>query len=1274
MAKFGNHSQVTTIAWLLAVWCALAATSLAQTGTTSLRGVITDRTGAVLPSAHVALDDRQRGTHLERSTSSAGEYLFTQVQPGNYTLTAEAAGFARQQVRVVLVVAQPGAQDVSMAVAGSDVVTVEASSPALNTTDATLGDALESTAVQQLPSEGRNVPDLLSLQPGVLYLGHTINANLDSRSGAVAGARSDQGNVTLDGVDNNNQVQGFAFTGVLRSTLDSVDEFRVVTTGTNADVGRSSGAQVEIVTRSGTNAFHGSLYEYNRNTDLAANNWFNKQGQAAEGEPNRPGKLIRNTFGAAVGGPIKKDRLFFFGNYEGQRTAENVQTTLVVPTAAFRAGNISYLSSGNAVTLTPAQFAAMDPRCSATGTCPTGPGANPAVLAILQQYPLPNGSVLGDGLNTGSYTYSAPAPGSLNTGIARFDWVAADRHRFFARGNLQDDTAAGTPQFPGTAPGSRTRDNTKGLAAGWTWTATQNLVNNLRFGYVRQGYGSRGIGQGSYVNFDPATISNLEAETRTSVMSVPVENWVDDVTWTKGRHTFGFGVNDRLVHNQLSSDALSYDSAATIGFDVTGSGFAGTKQSFDPAQFGLPAVDGQLLPDGSTFHPEQPSFVTSYNSAVANLAGIISQVTNQYNYVVSTDGTTGTLAAQGALIRHDFKSNELEWYVQDSWRARPNLTITFGLRHLLAQTPYEVNGQQAQPVNDVHAWFAARAANAAAGVPDLTPLQFAPSGQARGLKPYYPMQKANLAPRLAVAFAPNERTSIRAGFGLVYDHFGQALVSTFAQYGSYGLQGFKQTPNDALSPDNAPRFSSLHSVPDVNGPTPATVSYPFTPSTDPTTTGFATAVGLDDHLKTPYSYTMDLSVERQMPRGFTLEAAYVGRLGRHLLEQTDLAAPANFVDPASGTDFYTAARELTLQADAGAATVAPVAYFEHLFPDAAGAGADGTGTAGSSATQNIYKNLFVSYPVNASYIQYSLDVLCSPGCGGAHGRFYNPQFNSLFSWTSNGTSNYNALQLILRHPMAHGLQTDVSYTLSKSLDLGSDAERTCLQCGGNGASTFSWIVNAFKPAQNYGPSDFDTRHLVTADWLYLLPIGRGQRFAGGAGRVVDAAIGGWQMSGIARWTSGLPFSVINGTGWEVDWSKQSALVVTGHDPQHLLRTRTHQDANGAPQAFADAAALLASIGNGGPLRNPLPGESGTRNAFRGDGYFGVDAGLSKFFTVHEEQRLRLSWEVFNATNSVRFDTNPINSLQNQTGVGSFGVYGATLTQPRVQQIALRLLF
>jgi hypothetical protein len=1228
-----------------------------QISTTSLRGLVTDPSGAVLPNAIVTLDEASTGLHFSHASDAKGEYLFSQIPPGTYVIVASVSGFSTQTAHAELLVNQPATVNFTMSVqTATTSVNVSAATETLNTTDATMGDAVNNATIEALPMEGRNVPDLLSLQPGVLYLGHNINANFDSRSGAVAGSRSDQGNVTLDGLDDNNQVQGYAFTGVLRSTLDSVEEFRVTTTGSNADTGRSSGAQVNMVTRSGTNQFHGSAYEYNRNTLATANNWFNKQAELSEGLPNIPGKLIRNTFGAAVGGPIRKDRLFFFFNYESQRTAENQQETQLVPTATLRAGELAYTSGGTPVTLTPAQVASMDPKCFALGTCPWGPGGDPNAIALLNQYPSPNSFVAGDGLNTAAFTWSAPNPVNLNTSIGKIDYILSQKNRLFVRGNLQDDTTLGPPQFPGQPASSTTRDNTKGIAAGEIWSPTANLVNNARYGYARQGYSDRGIGQGSYVNWGTGSISSPTAETRTSIIAVPVHNFIDDVSWSKGTHTFQFGANYRLIHNSLSSDALSYDSAGMIGYDVTGSGFAGTGQSFDPAAFGYPAVDG--------------SFANSYNFAVANLAGIISQVTNQYNYSVSQDGTTGTLAPQGAFISHDFKANEFEYYGQDSWRVRRNLTITFGLRHTLLQTPYEVNGQQVQVTTNLHDWFATRASQAALGIVDQPSLSFAPSGQARGLKPYWPMEKNNLAPRLAVAFSPDDKTSIRAGFGIFYDHYGQGIVNSFSQYGSYGLQGQKQTPNDALTPDAAPRLTNIHTIPDINGPTPGTISYPYTPSTDPFTTGFATAIGLDDKIHTPYSYTMNLSIQRELPQGFTLELAYVARMGRHLLQQTDLATPLDLADPASGQDFYSAATILTKEVYAGATTVAKVPYFEDLFPDAANSGADGSGTPGNSATQNIYSNLFVNYPVNSSYIQYSLDVLCSPGCGGHHdGLYYNHQFNSLFTWTSNGTSNYNAAQIILRHPTAHGLQMDFSYTFSKSLDLGSDSERSCVQCGSNAESTFSWIVNAFRPAENYGVSDFDTTHLITTDWVYQLPFGTGKPYASGRGPLVNAIIGGWQLSGLARWTSGLPFSVIAGNGWEVDWSQESAMVKNGP-----VKIRKHLNANGAPEVFDNPATVLGGIPLGPPLRNPLPGEAGTRNPFRGDGYFGIDSGLAKSWPLYREHQLKFAWEVFNATNSVRFDVNPLTSLQNQTTSGSFGVYGAVLTQPRVQQFSLRYSF
>ena len=194
--------------------------------------------------------------------------------------------------------------------ATSENVTVESEAPALNLVDASIGDSFGEQQVRQIPIEGRNVPDLLSLRAGVAYTGNRPDTDKDNdtRNGAVNGARSDQSNISLDGVDVNDQFSGYAFTPVLPVTLDSVQEFWVTTANYNADQGQGSGAQVALVTKTGTNSFHGSLYEYHHNTITSANDYFIKQSQVAAGEPNKPLKLIRNIFGASVGGPIKKDR------------------------------------------------------------------------------------------------------------------------------------------------------------------------------------------------------------------------------------------------------------------------------------------------------------------------------------------------------------------------------------------------------------------------------------------------------------------------------------------------------------------------------------------------------------------------------------------------------------------------------------------------------------------------------------------------------------------------------------------------------------------------------------------------------------------------------------------------------------------------------------------------------------------------------------------------------------------------------------------------------
>lgn len=1303
---------------LFALFVACAVSVQAQTALTSLRGAVTDPSGGVVPNAEVSLDNKATGTHMARATDPSGEYSFLQIPPGRYTVTVKVAGFGTQSKEAELLVDQPATINFSLSLQESK-ITVEVSTEAqtINVTNATIGNSVSNTTVQALPMEGRNVPDLLSLQPGVLYMGQKFNdtgttRDTDSRSGAVAGARSDQSNVTLDGIDNNDQRQGYAFTGVLRSTLDSLQEFRVTTTDANAEDGRSSGAQVVLVTKGGTNQLHGSVYEYNRTNFGHANDIFNKTAQLQAGLPNKAAPLIRNTFGVSVGGPIKRDKLFYFLNYEGQRTAENQQVFQTVPTQSFRDGNLKYLDTGgNAVTLCSSisvsngkcpnaspkdDLGAMDPNCTSKGTCPWGPGADPNSLTTFSAYPLPNAPG-GDGLNTGGFTFSAPHPKTLNTYIAKIDYEISNHSHLFVRGIQQGDRISAVPEFPNQPPSSQIIDTSKGLAAGHLWTIGQNLINNLRYGYIRQGLNVAGAGTASYSDF--AGSSPLTAENRSTFLNVPVHNLLDDINWIKGKHTLQFGVNWRIIHNNTASNAVSFASAASGAGNISQAAIAGTGQSFDPAAFGYPAVGG--------------CFGTSYDNAVTSIAGLLSTINANNNYKVSQDGRQATLLPIGQLIPRHFKAHEFEWYAQDSYRLKPNLTITLGVRHSLLQTPYEVNGQQVGPTIDLQGWFANRAAAAQQGLGNQPEFSFVPSGQGRGGKPYWPMNKDNFAPRFSLAYSPGfqdgllqnlfggpNKTSIRAGIGMYYDHFGEGIVDGFSQFGSFGLTSTQAAPSNILTPDDAPRYLSRTTVPINILPSPqSSVSYPATPPDDPNSTGFTfNSNGIDGSLKTPYSIAMDLSVQRQLRGGFTFEAAYVGRRGKHLLQQLDLAAATDLVDPKSGMDYFTAATLMTKFALAHGedrnAVIPPIPYFEDLFPTAA--------AGGFSATQNIYTGAggnaacpsgfrWANRPGREIGAPFRLGLLAtqlangggSPVCFGLPPiPFWDPQFSSLMAWSSIGISNYDAGQFILRHPMTHGLQMDFSYTFGKSMDMGSDAERTNSQGTtsttgsglGPGSTTRSFIEVPWRPRLNYAPSDFDIRHVITTNWVYQLPFGRGKSLGSKASTGLDAIIGGWQLSGLGRWTSALPFSVVDTRGFTNNFLFNDFMVKTGPIQTGLF----HDPTTGAPIAFSDPAAVVAgvSITTGvpvtlTPLRFAYPGEAGSRNAFRGQGFFGIDASLAKSWKVTERFNLKFAWDVFNITNSVRFDTN---SIDNGSDDGGFGQYTGTLTNPRVQQFSLRLTF
>jgi hypothetical protein len=1236
--------------------------SLAQQATTSLTGVVTDPSGGVLPGAAVTITRKATGQALTTTTNPRGQYQFSQLNPGTWTVTISAKGFADQTKVGDLLVSKPATIPFKMSVqALTQTVNVSAETETLNTTDASLGNAISNRTIQSLPMEDRNVPDLLSLQPGVLYLGHAIDAESDSRTGTVNGVRSDQDNITIDGLDDNDQTLGLAFTGVLRETLDSIDEFRVTTGMANSDQGRAAGAQVNLVTKGGTDQFHGAAYEYNRNTDTASNDWFNKNAELSTGLPNIPGKYIRNTYGADLGGPIKKQKLFFFGNYEASHIRENAQVLRETPTASLMTGNIIYQSNGANITQTPADVAATDPNCSGNGTCPWGPGEDPNMLAYLSQFPVANGAALGDGLNLGSYSFSSPNPQNLNTSIVRLDWDPVPHHQLFVRGNLQDDTTVDPVQFPGQPATYTIRDNSKGIGAGDTWEITNNLVNDFRYGYVRQGYSKAGSGCGAYVYFF-RTLSTLTPDTCSTIVHIPVQNFIDNVSWTHGNHTISFGGDLRLITNYSSTDATSYGYAdGNIQWLAGGGSIAGTGGSLDPGAFGQPPVDS-----GDS---------TTYSEEVGMMTGIIPFVQGQFNFTVQPGGKTGNTSAEGAPVALNYFSKEFEYYVQDQWKIYPNATLTFGIRQVFLQPPYETKGQQLQPTVDTHQWFQNRVNGMRQGITDQPDLVFAPSGKANGKASYWSMQYTNIAPRLALVVSPDSKTSIRIGGGMYFDHFGEGIVDTFAQYGSFGLTTSISNPAGQYSVDNAPRFTSVTAVPPLAGVSiPSVIQYPYTPPNN-VNTGLGIDWGVDNKIKTPYTLAFDMSIQRELPHGFSLEGDYVGTFGRHLLQQNDIATPLDLVDPKSGMDYFEAAKLLSIATYAGATTVQPIAYWENMFPYLA--------YGGLSATQNIYTNIYQPNAVtgNDSYALVQLDAYCQQSQGGlgcgpyidANGnvttRYYQRQFSSLYAWSSIGTSSYNSFQVTARKTTNVGFSFNFSYTLSNAIDMGSDTERASEFT----TNSFSFISNAFNPKSNRAVSDYDTRHLVTGNFIYQLPIGRGMRYGAESNGVTNAIIGGWTLSGVTRLSSGLPFSIQPPLSYNTDYQNAAPAVVTGP-----IKVHKHLVPGGLPQVFADPDALNNGIATGHPLRYPYPGEGGSRNAFRGDGYFEQDASIFKIWNTFHNQTLRFGWDVFNVSNSSRFDTSAISSnggLNTQVTSGAgFGTYSSSLVQTRKQQFSLRYDF
>lgn len=1214
--------------------------ALAQSATTSLTGTVFDPSGAAVPGATVVLTNTQNQATRESTTNGQGVYNFASIAPGEYRVSAKKEGFPETIVNAVrLLVSTPATLNITFEKVGSvsEVVSVSAEAIQLNTQDATLGNSFGTKPILQLPFEGRNVVGLLSLQPGVSYIGDADTVNGGSnvatdRGGVVNGGKSDQANVTLDGVDVNNQQTRAAFESVLRVTLDSVQEFRVTTTNANADAGRTSGPQITLVTKSGSNQLHGSAYWFVRNKAFNANTFFNNLSGL-----DTP-KLNRNIIGGSLGGPIIKNRLFLFGNVEGREDRYEASVIRTVPTASFRAGNLQYIRrDGTTATVTPTELQQR-----------LGVPVNQNVLNLYRNIPLPNDFSAGDGLNSAGYRFNTPLGDRYRTYVSRLDYVLNDKVNLFVRGQLQNDRREGAPQFPGQASNFTDLDNSKGIAVGVNGTLSPTFITTFRYGFTRQGVETAGIGTSQIVEF--RNFDNPVGLTRSFRRFSPVHHISNDFTWNKGSHTVQFGGSAR----QYTNDRLNF----------AGSFFRIQSNS----SWLIESGQGLSLP----FTDMNPAFNTAFNDSAASILGLITQVTANYNYIPDRNGNVTPLAP-GQGVPRNFRGQEVELFLQDTWKMTRQLTITAGLRFHHWPPVWETNGVQTTTNIPLSEWFDRRvaAANAGQNASRVVPRVSYQLSSQQGGRPLYETLN-NWSPRLGIAYSPegksglgrfffgdNGSTVIRAGFGLYYDLIGNSLIRDF-DASALGLSTSLNNPSGRQTITGAPRFQTLNDVPASLVTPPPPASFPVVAPDI-----FAITNSLDDRLSAPYSMRWNLSITRQFKGGWTVTGAYVGSGFRRSLTSEDLATPLNLRDPQSGQTWRDASRILTREVQRQLAAgvsrsapnygpVTPLPFFENLYPNLRDAG------RGLTATQSAFRRFMANY-ADATFVQEIVDTsFGSPSIGDY--AMYSPQYSYLRALRTVGNGNYHSMQWNVRKRWDNGDQVDFNYTWSHSIDLSSTSENSAT--AGRGI-----LIDPYNRASHRASSDFDTRHSWNANWVYNLPLGRGGRFGSGVSSFVDALIGGWQLSGLYRQTTGLPTSVGHGRTWPTNynWTGYATQIGAFEDGTNKNAPAPTGGRSG-PNIFQDPVAARNAFDF------TLPGDIGSRNVVRGDGVFNIDLGLAKNFKMPyaEGHTVQFRWETFNVTNSVRFDPQNIN-----LGLGSisnFGRYLGTLGGPRVMQFGLRYDF
>ena len=1254
----------------LAVAISLSVPTLLSAQGTSGRilGRVADSSGAILAGVKVTLVNEGTSVSRDAKTNQNGDYDFVEVPVGTYRLEFDLTGFKKNVRRGVnLDINQVITLNLTMQVgAAQEVVDVTSEAPLVETTSTQLGAVVNDRAVSELPLNSRDTYQFLQLQPGVMSTVGSSNSIVygSDKAGAVSvnGGRGRSNNFSVNGGDANDQ---FVNLPTVQPSPDSIQEFRVLTNTFDAEYGRNSGSVVNVVTKSGTNNIHGNLYEFFRNTVLNANPYCFT---AVQGIPCDKPKFNQNQFGGTFGGPIKKDRTFFFTSYEGRRIRQGIPSPLVfVPTASERPSATQPFAdfsseSPFAGTLTNAFALNQRPNCrTAAGSAPNIPDGLP-YSAVFPGNIIPLGCLDPTAVDLLQYV---PTPANNNSALVTTP-VQPDRgdqltvkidHRINDKQNLSfyyyfDDHHVISPfaQFQAAGAnvpgfGSSTKERFQQYNISHTWTISNTTVNEFRFNYNREAQGTfqRPVFTTTVQNSCPPAPAWLTAGTGGAVPCFSdgtPENTLgihpnlgpkfEGVPFIQLSGGFTIGNNGEGEVPQVGNSFQWSDSVSKIvGTHSIKFGADVRRQRFDQTLYF--DVNGEFFVDGTSTNSPGGDSVFS-------------------DYMLGFPGSYGQGSAQVEHVR----DTGLYLFAQDSWKIKPNLTLNYGLRWEL-NTPIADVSKHVQTFRPGQVSTVFPCENTAnTDCSSMTPVGLVVPGDAgvpNGLTQTY--YKA-FAPRIGIAWSPGNsgKTSIRAGWGLFYNPIEQLVLEQFSAEPPFGGSTFPfntmfNTPfQDQSGTFTYPNPFGLPSLSGVNGILNPTRGQPVD-------WGMFRPILLfgqfQPKMRSQYSAQYNLTIEHELTRDMKLQVGYVGSQGHRLLATHDLnygnaqtCQDLNAVLGDGSCGPYFADSAFTIPGG----TVLPVDF--HL-PYAQNNSVIPAGTTlGPNGITLVGLRRYSSPQCNP---------MTGTGCPGDG----IPVFSSIFAQDTIANSAYNSLQASLDKRFAHGLQLTAAYTLSKSFDE---------------ASSFEGILNPIDPRISRSLSVFDARHRFVLSYYWELPI---QHYDGAKGKLLN----GWALSGITTFQTGFPIRITSAADNELMYSFDFELPGEPAQlaPLHTLRPQSNGNYFLDPNSFTENATTPPSPTNGvvncsssavfGCYDPALFGSLGNtkRTLCCGPHVSNTDFAILKTISISETKRVDFRAELFNIFNHTQF----FNPDGNTTDGQQFGQVGQA-RDPRLVQFALKFFF